>query len=159
LGVIGSVSSSYRFSRAFIVRLTGTTLVAIGALLVLVAVLVVVLSLSSAVLTSAVLAALVAWVGVLAAMAVLRTRAVVRFDEVGYRVSLVRGAGVRDARWKDVEDARASTVAGHRCVALRLRDGRLTTIPVDVLAGDPDTFVRDLQRHLNRGHGYRPLRA
>ena len=51
----------------------------------------------------------------------------------------------------------APTVEGTRCVVLRLRDGRTTTIPVDVLVGSADAFVRDLQEHLNRGHGYRPL--
>jgi hypothetical protein len=30
-------------------------------------------------------------------------------------------------------------------------------MPVDVLAGSADAFVRDLQQHLNRGHGYRRL--
>ena len=42
-------------------------------------------------------------------------------------------------------------------MVLRLRDGRTTTIPVDVLAGSSDAFVKDLQQHLNRGHGYRRL--
>ena len=82
---------------------------------------------------------------------------VVRLDEGGYRVRSVRGAGVREARWKDVEDVTAPTVRGQRCVVLRLRDGRTTTIPVDVLAGSPDAFVRDLQEHLDAGHGYRRL--
>ena len=59
-------------------------------------------------------------------------------------------------RWKDVEDVTAPTVEGQRCVVLRLRDGRTTTIPVDVLAGAADAFVQDLQQHLDRGHGYRP---
>jgi hypothetical protein len=84
---------------------------------------------------------------------------VVRLDEVGYRVRHVRGAGVRDARWKDVEDVTATNVEGQRCVSLRLRDGRTTTIPVDLLKADVGAFVQDLQRHLNQGHGYRPLRG
>ncbi len=42
-------------------------------------------------------------------------------------------------------------------MVLRLRDGRTTTIPVDVLSGSADGFVRDLQDHLDRGHGYRPV--
>ena len=42
-------------------------------------------------------------------------------------------------------------------MVLRLRNGGTTTIPVDVLAGDREAFVRDLQRHLTDGQGLRPL--
>ena len=42
-------------------------------------------------------------------------------------------------------------------VEIRLRDGRTTTIPVQVLAADREEFVRDLQQHLQRGHGMRRL--
>ena len=80
---------------------------------------------------------------------------VVRADADGYRVRLVRGAGVKAARWQDVEDVVATHVAGARCVQLRLRNGETTTIPVDVLAIDGDDFVRELQNRLDQGHGYR----
>jgi hypothetical protein len=83
---------------------------------------------------------------------------VVRTDADGYRVRLVRGAGVKAARWLDVEDVVATHVAGARCVQLRLRDGGTTTIPVDVLAMDGDDFVRQLQNRLDHGHGYRRTR-
>jgi hypothetical protein len=86
-----------------------------------------------------------------------RRATVVRLDETGYTVRLVRGAGVRTGRWKDVEDVVARTIEGARCVVLRRRDGRTTTIPVGILAAPADEFVRDLQQHLNRGHGYRPV--
>jgi hypothetical protein len=69
----------------------------------------------------------------------------------------VRGAGVKQARWLDVEDAVTTTVAGAKCVVLRLRDGRSTSIPVDVLAGDREEFVRTLQQYLDGGHGLRRL--
>ncbi len=151
------MSSSYRFAGPFIVRLTGLGLAAVGALVVVAVVLVAATSAPSAVLTSLLLAAVVLLVAVLVAVAVLRRRDVVRLDDAGYRVRHVRGAGVREARWTDVEDVTASTLGGQRCVLLRLRDGRTTTIPVDVLAGSRDAFVRDLQEHLNRGHGYRRL--
>jgi hypothetical protein len=100
----------------------------------------------------------VAVLGVLVLAAVLwRLAPVVTLGEVGYEVRWVRGAGVRQGRWKDVEDVLATTVAGARVVVLRRRDGATTTIPVGILAGSPDDFVRDLQQHLNRGHGYRPI--
>lgn len=149
------MSSCYGFSGPFVVRLMGAGLVLLGLLLVLLAVLVAVLSLPVVVLTVCVL---VVGAGVLALGALAARRAdVVRFDETGYRIRFVRGAGVRRGEWRQVEDVVATTVAGERCVVLRLRDGRTSTVPVDVLDGDRDEFVRDLQRHLNRGHGYRPL--
>jgi hypothetical protein len=91
------------------------------------------------------------------ALVLWRLAPVVRLDEVGYEVRWVRGAGIRQGRWDDVEDVLATTVAGDRVVVLRRRDGQTTTIPVGILAGAPDDFVRDLQQHLNRGHGYRPI--
>jgi hypothetical protein len=82
---------------------------------------------------------------------------VVRCTDEGYRVRLVRGAGVTEARWSSVEDAVATVRHDVACVELRLRDGRTTTIPVGVLAVDRDQFVRELQGRLQRGHGLRPL--
>jgi hypothetical protein len=72
-------------------------------------------------------------------------------------VQWVRGVGTPAARWKDVEDAVTTTVADSPVVVLRLRDGRTTTIPVEMLATDRDAFVRDIQEHLQRGHGLRKL--
>jgi hypothetical protein len=157
LGLIVDVSSSYRFAAPFIVRLTGLGLAAVGVLVLLLVAVVALASLPGAVLTTGLLVAALAWLALLIAVAALRRRDVVRLDESGYRVRYVRGVGVAEARWKDVEDVTAPTVEGTRCVVLRLRDGRSTTIPVDVLKGSADGFVRDLQDHLNRGHGYRPL--
>jgi hypothetical protein len=151
------VSSNYRFAVPFVVRLLGLGLALVGVLVLLLAGVVVVASLPARVLTVGLVVAVVVALLVLAGVAALRRRVVVRLDAGGYRVRSVRGAGVREARWKDVEDVTAPTVQGQRCVVLRLRDGRTTTIPVDVLAGPADAFVRDLQQHLDTGHGYRRL--
>ncbi|NUR07486.1 MAG: hypothetical protein HOQ22_03920 [Nocardioidaceae bacterium] len=151
---MSTVSSGYRFSSALIVRLLRSVLGASGLVLALLVLAVALLSAPPAVL----LVGLLLLLAVLAGVAAVRRAEVVRFDETGYRVRLVRGAGVRRARWTEVEDVVATELAGARCVVLRLRDGRSTTLPVDALAGGRDAFVRDLQQHLNRGHGYRPLR-
>lgn len=82
---------------------------------------------------------------------------VARFTLEGYRVQWVRGVGTASGRWKDVEDAVTTTVADSPVVVLRLRDGRTTTIPVQMLAVDREAFVRDVQQHLQRGHGLRKL--
>jgi hypothetical protein len=150
-----SEPSDYRLSAPFAVRMMGLVLAFAGLLVLVTAVLVALLEWPAAVLSVVLVAAVL---GLLAAGLVLTRRAtVVRLDETGYTVRLVRGAGVRAGRWKDVEDVVARTIEGARCVVLRRRDGSTTTIPVGILAAPADEFVRDLQQHLNRGHGYRPV--
>jgi hypothetical protein len=149
-------STAYRLAGPLVVRLMGAAMVATGLVLVVLTLLVLLLDLPTLVLSVGVVL-LVAAV-LLSGWLLRRRAAVVRLDEVGYQVHWVRGAGVNRGRWKDVEDMLATRVAGERCVVLRRRDGSSTTIPVSILAGNADDFVRDLQRHLNRGHGYRPLR-
>ena len=149
------MSSAYRLSRPFAARLAGLGLVVVGVLVLALAALVGVLSLPPLVLSVGVVLAAVA-VLVLALVAV-RRAVVVRFDDTGYTVRLVRGAGVRRAQWPEVEDVVAAIVGGQRCLVLRLRDGRTTTVPVAVLEGGSEAFVTDLRARLNRGHGYRPV--
>ena len=149
------VASDYRVSQALTARLLGILLATLGATVLVLIALVVLASMPPAVLR---VGALVAVAGaVVGGLVLYRRPVVVRLGADGYRVRLVRGAGVRQARWKDVEDLVATTVAGERCVVLRLRDGGTTTIPVALLHGPTETFVADLRRHLDRGHGYRRL--
>lgn len=147
--------SAYRFSRALLVRSVGALLVLLGLLVVLLAVLVSLLDLPGTVLTVGVVAAVVLVVA--AALAASRLTTVLVLDETGYRVRLLRGAGTRAARWREVEDAVTMTIAGHDCVVLRLKDGRTTTIPVDVLETSPEALFEELSRRLDKGHGYRRL--
>jgi hypothetical protein len=83
---------------------------------------------------------------------------VLRLDETGYRVRVLRTAEARSARWTDVLDVQTGSVAGARSVILRLRDGRTTALPVDALEGDATGLVETLTAYLDRGHGYRRLR-
>ncbi len=150
------MSSRYRFSAPFVVRLLGAGVVLVALVVLLVVLLGALFAPRGAVdlgvvaLVAAVLLVALAVVGV-----AVRRATVVRFDEAGYRVRLVRGAGVPQAEWKQVEDAAAATVGGARCVVLRLRDGRTTTVPVGLLGTRTEDFVDDLRTHLDRGHGYR----
>ncbi|HET6560499.1 MAG TPA: hypothetical protein VFG72_01365 [Marmoricola sp.] len=149
------MSTDYRFSRALLVRSLGALLVLLGLLVVLLAVLVAALGLPRTVLTvGVVVAAVLVAAGALAAS---RLTTVLTFDETGYRVRLLRGSGVPAARWREVEDAVATRIADHDCVVLRLKDGRSTTIPVDVLECSPEALLAELSRRLDRGHGYRRL--
>lgn len=133
----------------------GVSLAAVGIFVLLLALLVGLLSLPAVVLLVGVVLA-VAAVFVLGYL-LTRRSTVVRLGDAGYRVRFVRGAGVKQAQWTDVEDVVATTVAGEKCVVLRLRDGRTTTVPVRMLAGRPEDFVKNLQEHLDRGHGYRRI--
>jgi hypothetical protein len=149
------VPTDYRLSPPLALRVMGVLLAVTGGLVVLLTVAVGVLDLPSALLVVGVALAVLT---LLAGGIVLARRpSVVRLDDTGYRVRLVRGAGVKQARWLDVEDVVATTVGGERCVVLRLRDGRTTTVPVRMLAGRPEVFVKDLQGYLDRGHGYRRI--
>src|SRR5215216_8201360 len=142
----------YRLAPAIVLRVAGAALVTLAALVVL-------LSL---------LTGLAGWpfwpVGVVAlaglgavaggAWWAARAAYVVRLDRFGYDVRLVRGAGVRRARWTDVAEASTAQVHGSPCVVVALRDGRTTTVPVALLAGDRDEFVappRDLLPQARRG--------
>jgi len=145
------MSSDYRLSPALGARLLGSALVGLAVLVFVLTLVVALMELS------------VVFVGVVAALglaAVLvgghlltRRAYVVRLGEDGYRVRMVRGAGVREARWTEVEDAVAASPRGVDCLILRLRDGRTTTIPVQVLAADRDEFARDVRAHLERSSG------
>jgi hypothetical protein len=144
-----------RLAPEFVARLLGLALVALAILAFLGTVVVALAGLPAESLVAVVLGCVAAAAGL---AWWLRTRAwVLRCTEEGYRVRLVRGAGVREARWAEVENA----VAAHRrdvaCLELRLRDGRTTTVPVGVLAVDNDELVRELQARLQRGHGLQPL--
>ncbi|WP_238473544.1 hypothetical protein [Nocardioides cavernaquae] len=143
------MQTDYRLAPQFTARLFGLALMIGGLLLVLVTVLVATLRVSPDLIVVMALVIIVL-VFVSGAM-VSRGAYVVRLSADGYRVRFVRGAGVKQARWSDVADAVTTEVAGSPCVVLRLKDGRSTTIPVEVMAGDREEFVRELRTHLGRG--------
>jgi hypothetical protein len=145
----------YRLAPAVVVRFVGLALVGLALLLFVSTAVVALTGLPGDLM---VLVVLLGVVGCLTLGWWLRARAwVLRCTDEGYRVGLVRGAGVTEARWSAVEDAVTTVRHDVACVELRLRDGRTTTIPVGVLAVDREQFVRELQGRLQRGHGLRPL--
>lgn len=149
------MSSGYRLAPGLAARLLGLVLVGVALLVLVVTVLTALLDWPVAVLLVGGGAGVLAvWV---AGYAVTRRIDVVSFDDHGYRVRMVRGAGVTNATWSEVEDAVTADVRGIDCVVLRLRDGRTTSIPVAAVAADRNAFVADLREHLRRGEGLRPL--
>ena len=144
--LIGCVPSDYRLSPPLAARLLGAGLAVVGTFVFLATVVIAVFRLPLGVLALVVALAIVT---IFAGGFVLtRHSYVVRLGDEGYQVRFVRGGGVKAARWRDVEDAVTAEVAGAPCVVLRLKDGRSTTIPVEMLAVHRDAFVRDVQGHL-----------
>ena len=144
------MSSDYRLSPALGARLMGLLLVLTAIVVFAATAAVALLNLHTVVLLVVAVALLV---GVLTTGNLLRRTTVVHLDETGYRVRMIRAAGVKDATWKEVEDAGTASPGGIPCVVLHLTEGRTTTIPVQALAADRDDFVRDLRGHLQRGQG------
>jgi hypothetical protein len=141
--------TDYRLAPAIILR-------SAGAALVLLAVVVVASSMVTVVLGWGFWVVVVVGLLGLAAIAAgawwaARRAYVVRLDTLGYQVRLLRGAGVKRARWVDVAEASTGEVGGVPCVVLSLRDGRTTTVPVAVLAADRDEFVARLRACLRGG--------
>lgn len=148
------MQSDHRLAPALAARVLGLVLVVLAIGVVLVTLLASLLRWPPAVFL------VVAALGVLVVVAggIVVTRVpMVSLDEHGYRVRMVRGAGVKEAAWEDVEDAVTARLRDTDCVVLRLRDGRTTTIPLAAVAGERDAFVADLRGHLRRGEGLRPL--
>lgn len=146
-------SSDYRFAPLLVARFVGAYLVLLAMVVFVATALVAVLGLSGDLL---VVLLAVGLAGLFTLAWWLRSRAVVvRFDEQGYEVRLIRGAGVKQAQWKGVEEAVTSFPRDLPSMVLRLRDGGTTTIPVDALAVDRDEFARDVQERLQQGHARR----
>lgn len=147
--------SDYRLAPLLIARFVGLSLVLLAVVLFGSTALVAVLDLPADLLVAILVLGVV---GVFTLAWVLRSKAyVVRCDTDGYRVRFIRGAGAMHALWTDVADAATASPRGIPCVVLHLTDGRRTTIPVQALAVDREEFVRELQAHLERGQGRRPL--
>ncbi|QZY29280.1 hypothetical protein [Nocardioides coralli] len=149
------MSSGYRLAPAVAARLLGLLLVVLAAAVVALTVLASALAWPPAVILVAAIGGVA--LGLVAAWWLLRGLRVVVLDERGYRVRMVRGAGVRDAAWLEVGDAVTADVRGVDCVVLRLKDGRATSIPVAVLAADRNAFVAEVRQRLKDAEGLRPL--
>jgi hypothetical protein len=153
--VAPSEPTVYRLAPTFVARLLGLGLVGLALLLFVGTTVVALAGVSLDVLVVIALAGVAATIGY---GWWLRSRAwVLRCTDDGYRVRLVRGAGVTEARWSSVEEAVTSYRRDVACLELRLRDGGRTTIPVGVLDVDKEQLVREVQERLQRGHGLRPL--
>ena len=148
-------TTDIRLNPSVAARIVGAAIAAAGAVVLVTTFVVALLDLHTLVVLVTAAVVLVAAIGGGAWLA--RSAYVVRLTDDGYRVRFVRGVGVAAARWKDVDDAVTGKLGDAPVVVLRLRDGRSTTVPVQILAVDREEFVRTVQDHLQRGHGLRRL--
>jgi hypothetical protein len=140
--------TEYRLAPAIVLRVAGAALVALAGLVL---VLSLVTGLAGWPFWPVVVVALVGLVAVAGGAAyAARATYVVRLDPLGYDVRLVRGAGVKRARWVDVAEVSTAEVHGAPCIVVALRDGRTTTVPVTLLAGDRDEFANRLRALLQQ---------
>jgi hypothetical protein len=147
-------TSVYRLALPLAVRMLGAALVLVALLMVATTVLVVLADWPGGVLV-------VAFAGGVLGLGLLwwllrRAAYVLRVDAAGYRVGVVRGAGVRRAPWTEVREAATTVRDDVPYLVLELTGNRRTTLPVSVIAGDPAALVGDLQARLQAGHGLRP---
>ncbi len=141
--------SDYRLAPLLIARFVGVYLVLLALVMFAATAVVAIAGLPT---ISLVVLLVVALTGLFVLGWYFRSRVVaVHLDKDGYRVALIRSAGVRQARWGEVEEAVTADVRGLPCVVIRLRDGRTTTIPVQALAVDQEEFARDVRSRLQTG--------
>ncbi|MFT4009221.1 MAG: hypothetical protein QM655_04175 [Nocardioidaceae bacterium] len=150
-----SDQTQFRVAPTHKARFLGAFLLLIGLVIFVTAALVALLRLHPDIISVVVIVALIAVVtlGVL----ISRIGVMLDLDDVGYRTHWLRAPGTKQARWTDVEDAVTGFASEQPVIVIRLKDGRSTTIPVNLLAGDPADVVRAIQEHAQRGNGYRRL--
>ena len=123
-------------------------------------------SLAVAVLVATLVTALVgsdwAFVGILAVVGVvlvagwawwlLRVAWALRLTTEGYAVRLLGGVGAMAGSWIEVAEVTASSPGGQPCLVLRLRDDRITRLPMAALGADRDAVALDVQRRVRDAH-------
>jgi hypothetical protein len=145
-----SVATTYRLAPALGVRLVGRSLVTLALAVVVATVIGVLVGAGWAI------AGTVAVVGVLLvagwAWYLVRRAWAVRLTPRGYDVRLLGGIGVTTASWSQVDEVVAASPGGRPCLVLRLRDGRMTRLPMAAVAGEADTLAHDVRRRVRDAH-------
>ena len=146
-----SGTRAYRLDRAVVLRVVGPLFVLVGvAWMFLTAV-------GGGAAPAVVMAVLTLALALGSAVALYRPPIVVALTEGGYRVSLVRGAGVSAASWSDVEYVDTNVAGGAPSIIITLHGGRTTVIPLSLLGRHHVDTQRDIHNRLNTAFGYRHL--
>ncbi len=147
----GAGPQVYRLAPAVVVRLVGSFLVVLALVIFASTAVVALAGLPPDVL---VVPLLLGVAGVFVLGWWLRRRAwVLRLDDEGYTVRLVRGSRVPSATWREVRQVVTASPRGVPCLILSLQDGRETVLPVQAVQGDREQLVRDVQARLRAARG------
>jgi len=149
-GAARNPTTTYRLAPALGARLVGRSLVTLAVLVVL-ATLVGDLAGLGWRLAGGLTAVGIVLVG-LWALYLFRRAWAVRLTHAGYAVRFLGGVGVGRAAWVDVDEVVAASPDGQPCLVLRLRDARMTRLPMAALAGDADAFALDVRRRVRDAH-------
>lgn len=147
--------SAYRLARAYAVRPLGLAVCATGVAVIALAVARASDGPGWLQTVLLVVAALLALLGLLAAVVVLRPPTIVRLDEQGFWVRRLGDAEV--GSWRDVEDVAGEVRAGQRVAYIRRRDGDATLLPLALLEAPAEDVEREVRRRLDSAHGYRRI--
>jgi hypothetical protein len=145
-----NASTTYRLAPALGARLVGRSLVTLAVVVVLGTLVGDLAGLGwrlAGVLTSVGILLVGLW-----ALYLFRRAWAVRLTDAGYAVRFLGGVGASRAAWVEVDEVVAASPDGQPCLVLRLRDGRMTRLPMAALAADRDEFALDVRRRVRDAH-------
>ena len=146
-----SGTKSYRLDRAVVLRVVGPFFVLVGVAWILLA------AVGGGATPALVMTVLTLALALASAVALHRPPIVVVLTASGYRVCLVRGAGVSAAGWSDVESVDTNLAGGAPSIVITLHTGNRTVIPLSLLGRHHVDAQRDIHDRLNTAFGYRHL--
>ena len=151
--------STYRWSRAQVLRAVGLLAVLLGLMWLVVGAVSAWAGAGAAVgsLLWMVAGGLTALGLAVAIWLVVRPPSVLELSPTGYRVLHLRGGGVPTAEWSDVESVHTQALAAGPAVVVELSGGRTSIVPLSLLGLRATEAQREMHNRLNTAFGYRRL--
>lgn len=147
----GSDTTTYRWSRAYGLRIFAIAVMTLAAVWVLAAV----LGFPTWALVGLVVVAGVA--GIVLLRLVILPPPLLDVSADGYRLRNTRAGGVTAAGWAAVESIASEGSGPGAVMLIRLSDGRTTAVPLSVLGSAAPVAERDIHERLNAAFGYQRL--
>jgi hypothetical protein len=149
--------STYRWSRAHVVRVLGMLAVVLG-----------VLWLALGLVTA--IGDLPPWVGAVAAACtaaaliagtwlMVRPPRLLELSPTGYRIRGVRGAGASAAVWSEVSFVETQASPAGHAIVVDLTNGSTSTLPLTLLGRRAAEAEHEMHERLNAAFGYRRLKS
>jgi hypothetical protein len=152
----GTDMTTYRWSRAQVLRTVGLVAVGLGLLWLGVGLVSAWAGGKGTGLTvTAAVATAVALAG--AVLLVLRPPRVLELSPSGYRTFHLRGGGVAAADWPEVRSVETRSWAGGPAVVVELSEGRTSVVPLALLGLRGREAQQEMHNRLNASFGYRRL--